>query len=644
MAEYLDLINEYEKALRAGKKDLSAAASEGRNTHPVVLENLQGYSNANATKEIGLIDIPVSEVVGVKTAGRQEAFSPAFRPIMDTQTEFAQKWMNLCEAHLGETGIRDPITCCEFYGKFYLMEGNKRFSVLSWFGAGNVHAEVTRIMPEPEDTVAYKVYLEFLEFFEVTRMYDVRCTRLGFYKYLLASAQRNSESWTETDRRFFRARFNRFRDLLSGIKLPDGMTAGDALAIFLRYHTMDELWTSSAAELKKMIVSVQGDVKAASNPDPISVRTEPSTNLKESRISQILGSTLLNAVFIHERDSETSPWTNAHELGRKYAQIILEGRVKTSAVFNAVPGQQCEELIENEIGKGANVIFTTTPTLIGAARRASVRHPEVTFLNCSVNMPFSDVRTYYARMYEGKFITGAIAGALTEDGRIGYNATYPIYGVPAGINAFALGARLVNPNARVILDWACLPGDSISRLINSGITTISTRDNPTPGSILPYCGLFRFKDGQYTSYAAPVWNWGKLYVVILRSLMSGGYRTDGLQAGTRAMNYWWGMDTGAIDVLLDDGLPEGVKALSKLLKQGITNHTIDPFQRLITAQNGEIKNNGRHGLDSAELLKMDWLCDAVEGTIPEYESLLPIAQRLFRHLGLHRDALEVPEI
>ena len=66
------------------------------------------------------------------------------------------------------------------------------------------------------------------------------------------------------------------------------------------------------------------------------------------------------------------------------------------------------------------------------------------------------MRTYYPRLYGAKFIKGAIAGTLTRDGCIGYVADYPTYGSIASINAFAQGARMVNANARIYLDWAHL--------------------------------------------------------------------------------------------------------------------------------------------------------------------------------------------
>ena len=42
-----------------------------------------------------------------------------------------------------------------------------------------------------------------------------------------------------------------------------------------------------------------------------------------------------------------------------------------------------------------------------------------------------------------------------------------------------------------------------------------------------------------------------------------------------------------------------------------------------------------------ELLRMDWLCDNISGSIPEYEDVLPFAQPLVRALGLHRERIPV---
>lgn len=49
-------------------------------------------------------------------------------------------------------------------------------------------------------------------------------------------------------------------------------------------------------------------------------------------------------------------------------------------------------------------------------------------------------------------MTGLIAGALTDNDKIGYVAGYPVYGVTANINAFALGQNLLIHGQRFILN------------------------------------------------------------------------------------------------------------------------------------------------------------------------------------------------
>ena len=101
--------------------------------------------------------------------------------------------------------------------------------------------------------------------------------------------------------------------------------------------------------------------------------------------------------------------------------------------------------------------------LCRATLKAAVKYPKVRFLNCSVDQAYSSIRTYYGRIYEAKFITGAIAGAMAQNNRIGYIASYPIFGVPASINAFAPGKQMTNPRAQIELRWSCVKGNASGR-------------------------------------------------------------------------------------------------------------------------------------------------------------------------------------
>ena len=147
----------------------------------------------------------------------------------------------------------------------------------------------------------------------------------------------------------------------------------------------------------------------------------------------------MKVAFVNERTPETSTWTSQHEFGRTQLDQVFAGKVETVAYHGAEPGKNADELVEKAIQDGADMVFTTSPKLVGASLRAALRHPDVRILNCSVDMPYASIRTYYSRVYEAKFITGAIAAAVAREDRVGYVADTPTFGVPANINAFALG-------------------------------------------------------------------------------------------------------------------------------------------------------------------------------------------------------------
>ena len=145
-------IEEYKKALRLGRREYQQDLSRGTYPYLQVLEEITSNVEISSEVYLGLVQVPLTQVVGTNGRGRSTAFANNFMPLMDETTEFAMKWSHLCDAHL-EEGIRDPIKCYEFYNRFYVIEGNKRVSVLKYFDAVMVPAYVTRLVPRPTGTL-----------------------------------------------------------------------------------------------------------------------------------------------------------------------------------------------------------------------------------------------------------------------------------------------------------------------------------------------------------------------------------------------------------------------------------------------------------------------------------------------------------
>ena len=644
--DIIEAKEEYAAALRRGQKEYKEAVAAGKSPHPAVLDELLSDSTAQVVQEVGLLEIPTGRIVGTRSAGRITTFSPSFLPLAKPASEFAVKWVNLCMAHLGETGIRDPITCYEYLGNFYVEEGNKRVSVLRHFGAPRISAQVRRILPTPGDDPRIQAYYEFLEFFKVSRLYLVQFRRPGDYAKLLAHlGKEKDEFWTEDERRTFSAYYQYFLDAFEAIHpgfsdiLPE-----EALLLWLKINPYRDLGRLSASQLRSSLAALWPDVVSGTRQTQL-LDEKPAAEGKGSLLSRIIQPApgQVAVAFVHQLDPATSTWVLGHEDGRRHLEETFGDRVVCRSYFNANSDEEAIRLLELAIEEGAQVIFTTAPKLNRVTLKFAVKYPKLHFFSCSVDLPYSSVRAYYGRIFEAKFITGAIAGAMAQNDRIGYVGSNPILGVPASINAFALGALMTNPRAQIELRWSCCPGTPQADFFRDGIRIISNRDVPTGDKMyMAFCnyGTYQMDDqGGLLPLASPVWVWGKFYASVVESALAGTLKDD--KSNLRAVNYWLGMDSGVIDISLSDHLPGGVRILAELLRDAMRQRTLDPFRRRLVAQDGRLISDGSRRLSPDELLRMDWLCQNVTGSIPEFDELLPMSQSLVRELGVYKDKIPI---
>ncbi len=637
-----EAITQYARALKQGQKYHNACVIRGLNPYPRVLDEELNESIVARRIPIGLVDIPMEQIVGTTTAGRRSAFAGNFMPLLDGNSEFAIKWTTLCQAHLSE-GIHDPIICYEYMGQFYVTEGNKRVSVLKSYDCPSIVGNVTRVVPAPSEEPEVVAYYEFMQFFQLSGIYDAWLRQPGQYAKLQAALGFAPDHvWSKEERVNFLYSFRRFKAAFNQLNAEHlDVTPAEALMVWLELHPFAQLESDTSEQLTKSLAAIWPDVRLLTHHAPIQISTD-ATSQEKLNWAHLLGIgriSHLKVAFINAFTPERSAWTAAHELGRDHLKEVLGDSV-TTMVYECSYDDALDTM-ETAVREGAQVIFATTPPMIGACRQIAAKYPQLRVLNCSLSMPYTGIRTYYGRIHEAKFITGAIAGAMADGNTIGYVASYPIIGTIAGINAFALGARLTNPRVRIKLKWSCVPGNPVQEFLDEGVTVISNREG---GATQPHWawewGTYQVQeDGGLLPLSTPRWNWGRFYEKMVRSIFSGNWETLGVQPSHQAVNYWWGMKSGAIDVELYEQLPDGIKQLAEILKKGIIDGSIDPFRCRIVDQNGVVRNEGEQVFTPEELMSMDWLCDCVEGSIPSYSELLPASRALVRHLGIERDSL-----
>ena len=632
MAAASEALVDYEKAYRMGKKEGGT---------PAVLDDILKERNITASGGIplGLVQIPAEQIVGTKSAARSAAFSKGFYPLLKADTEFAAKWMALYQAHLDE-GIREPVKAYEFMNRFYIEEGNKRVSVLKFVGAVSVLGTVTRIIPPHSEDKETRIYYEFMDFYHLSGVNYIWFSQPGSFaklQYLLG--KRPDEEWSDDDKLDFSSAYTRFSaefEARGGKKLE--VLPGDAFLSFIGLYGYEVIKNMTAAELKEKLAKSWDEFKLLRTEQSLELQMDPADekDIKKNIFERLFPISVpkQKVAFIHEETAETSAWTYAHELGRLHLQQMFSDQVSTACYDNGSE-ENAEELLEAAVQNGSNLIFTTSPIFLKASLKAAIEHPEVKMLNCSLNTSHRHIRTYYGRMYEPKFLMGAIAGALSENGKIGYIANYPIFGMAASINAFALGAKMVNPRAKIYLEWSTLKNHDVEQsFAQKGIRYISGRDMIAPDSANRQFGLYRMGENGPWSLAMPVWHWGKFYEKMIWNIMDGSWKYDDASNETKGLNYWWGMSAGIVDVICSQHLPIGTARLIELLKKTICSGEFNPFSGILYSQQGIVQKDAGKALSPEEIITMDWLAENVIGSIPQKDALVEKAKAVVSLQGL----------
>jgi len=626
----------YQKARKLGVKACSAAQQRGENPYLPALDDLVPDHLSLTRVSLGIVNIPIDQLAGTGTKGRADAFANNFMPLLEHDSEFAAKWITLHHSVV-ESGVRQPVKALEYMNKFYVLEGNKRVSVSKALGSLMIEGEVTRIIPRRTGEKENNIYFEFVDFYNDTKINNIWFSEEGsFAKLYELVGKEPGQKWTSDELVDFNAAYLRFSQAYELIRESlTNLTVGDAFLLFLQIYGYNKEHFLVWSELRDKLNRLRNEFKTQDQTESYSL-VMAAQEEKPSFFSKIIHSQQkMNVAFVHNSSPKESGWAYWHELGKNHIESVFGEKINTRTI-SSVSQDGCEEKIAELIKKDYNIIFTTSPVLLDGALKAAYNYPDVKVLNCSLLPSYHAVRSYYLRIYEAKFIIGAIAGAVCDNNRIGYVADYPVYGVPASINAFALGAKLTNPRAEVYVEWSTIKDhDPMETFRKHGVQVISNRDISAPAHHSMDFGLYLHKEGGSQNLAMPMWNWGQLYEDLLRRVQSGSWHTDAMANGAQALNYWWGMDSGAIDVFYSNKLDRGTRRMTDLLREAVRSGYMKPFAESIFDQSGARRCTSGGELTPAEIVSMDWLADNVIGYIPSLEEMKPEAQPFVAAQGIH---------
>ena len=668
----------YDKARKLGIKSYKARVAQGQYPYLPVLDDIINKEDISSDVNMGLVDIPLDRVVGTSTAGRTQAFAANFMPLMEMNTEFAGKWAFLSDAHLSE-GIRDAIKVYEYLNYYYVVEGNKRVSVLKYYDADSIPAFVTRKVPKLTDDEEIKIYYEFMDFDRKTGVNFIWFSHTGGYKQLIEEVNRapkhggllkdesyttnvsgadsvdgtievvrasNSKIWSEDTILEVKAAYRRFAKAYKqkgGERLAN-ITTGDAFLAFVGVEGFDNICEMSSDRIVSGIAAMWQEFLVMNESFKVEVSLEPPEQ-KKNVLTSILTPSYsaakpLKVAFIYDRDPAQSDWLYGHELGRNHVKEVFGDKISTLRITTASTEEDAVAAMEDMIvNQGVEVIFTPSTRLVDASLKCAIKYPDVKVLNCSINTSHRYIRTYYTRLYEAKFLSGMVAGALTETDKIGYIADYPIFGITANINAFALGARMVNPRVKVYLEWTTVKdfghrADLYNAMYESGIDYVSDQDMITPKRASRNFGMYNLTADGPINQTMTVSNWGILYEKIINIIMQGNWGSTDSEKNSTPINYWWGLSAGVADIILSERIPSGIRRLVETIKDLMIKDSFAPFRGEIISQDGRKICEDGNGLGVEDIIKMDWLLDNVIGEIPDINKLKDKAKPIVEMKGV----------
>ncbi|WBW94745.1 BMP family ABC transporter substrate-binding protein [Oceanirhabdus sp. W0125-5] len=630
-----NIYNEYESAKKKARNEQLRRRSEGEDGFLLSLDRIIKDKDIVAEVPLGIKSIPIKKIVGTYYYTRSRDFSSGFLPLKEQNTEFAEKWKSLCKSHL-EEGIRDPIRVYEFMNKYYVMEGNKRVSVLKYFDGHSIEGDVTRLIPKKDETdKENKLYYEFLDFSNKTGIYDIWFKKRIFFRELLNYLEEYKPDpiqGRDKYEHFYKKFYIPFRVTykeIGGDKLK--ITTGDAILEYIRiYGLSNEFKFKRKGRVEKLFE----ELLLAQDVSKVEIQTEPFEVFKGNMITSITNlvtsTKKINVAFLYEKNIDSSAWAYTHEKGRRFAQNILSDKINT-CYFDNIPidDNEAYEKIKEIAEKGFDIIFTTSQKNLRATLRAALKYEHIKFFCCSPVQAFRNMSTYFGRSHETMFLLGMIAGAMTRTNVIGCIEQYNRTATITGINAFALGVKSVNDSAKVNVIWTDdyenidKKMKDIKQLGDIGADLVLKRGVTEGGMSGRNIALYPIECDEkseytYGEYLCTIkWDWGKFYEKVLRNITNGSWKGI-FSTESKRVSFMWGIDSGIIDIKYHKSrINFHVGRTIKLVRQGMIDNQIHTFEGPIYDNKKVLRIGEKDYASYNKMLYMDWFVENVTGDIPK---------------------------
>lgn len=314
-------------------------------------------------------------------------------------------------------------------------------------------------------------------------------------------------------------------------------------------------------------------------------------------------------------------WTRQHNDAALAIKAAFGDKVELTVVDSLFKPQDIERVLTEMATGGHKLIFGTSFSHSTPIQKVSKRFPNVVFEHCSGLKHFKNLGTFEAKYYEGTYLAGMAAGAMTKSAKIGFIGGFPIPDIVGPANALLLGARSIRPEATcqvIFLNSWYDPGkekDAATALMSQGCDVIcSMTDTATGVQTAEAGGAWSVGYASDMSSFGPTkhltaftLDWSSIYVDAAKRVMDGNWSME---------VRWQGLAEGVVKMSpYNSAIPADMLAKLKSAEADIASGKLHPYAGELKDQSGKVRAAAGSRLSDNEIRGFNWFVEGMIGNV-----------------------------
>jgi basic membrane protein A len=330
--------------------------------------------------------------------------------------------------------------------------------------------------------------------------------------------------------------------------------------------------------------------------------------------------------FLYPGSDSDRGWTNSHEDARLELESALG--VETSFATFTDPTNIEERLIDAN-AQGFNVFITASSDFIPSALVSASLNPNSFYLSCCGSQSIGNLTSYFGRMYQPLYVAGQVAAKTTCTKRFGVVAAKPNAQFIRHINAFLLGARSIDPDIVIEVQWLNSFFDptreeELARLLvdhGADVLLVQTNSNlavsvadesvatceGTPSAVwsVGYHSAAMCDGFEDTCLTSAYWNWAPYYIDRVESMIDGTFDPADV-----AWQPWLDGADSVVKLLpWSPSVPTSAATQADADAALIRQSPAAPFEDRVVSAKGNIMIENGESYNDEQLDQMCWLAE-----------------------------------